>query len=162
MNYVLPEQKSPAVAILVQRRARQVMDEVRQQVAACEKQSLEQTGYLSWSSTSGKVWGHFEQGRCTWLLLIHADQERVVYYRNRGDLDIYELHSPGHGGGTVFQSVEQLGLVTQNYVCELNADLRSIDRKLRWFHLQRWLHEVRTLARERRPFPGWLSNRAAS
>lgn len=161
MNYVLPEQKVAAVACLVQFRARQVIEEVHQQVLACQKQSLGQSGYLSWSSVSGKVWGHFEEGRCTWLLLIQADQERMVCYRNRGDLDVYELYSPGHGGGNVYQRTEQLGLVTANYVCELDYDMRKVERKLRWFHLQRWFHEVRSLARERRPFPGWLTNRSA-
>lgn len=160
MNYVLPQQKSEAVATLVQRRARQVVEEVRQQIAACEKQSLGQSGYLTWSSLQGTVWGHFEEGRCCWLLVIEAAQERVVYYRHRGDQDDYELHSPGHGGGSLFQRVEQLGLLTNHYTCSLNCQLTSIHKRIRWFHLQRWMDEIKKQVRVTRPFPNWLSERA--
>lgn len=162
MNYVLPFQSSPEVASLVHRRARRVVDEVLCMLEECQKQSLDLSGYLSWTAIQGKVWGVFENGRCSWLLVIHAKTERVIYYRNRGDLEHFELHEPGHSGNTVVQKVEQIGLLIHSYDCQTRSCLKQLERKLRWWNLQRWLHAVREQVSSRRPFPAWLSRRRAA
>lgn len=162
MNYVLPFQNSREVATLVQRRARNVVDQVLQQVDMCQRQSLEQSGFLTWNSLEGTVWGVFENGRCDWLLVIEAQNERVVYYRHRGDLEHFELHEPGHGGASVAQKVEQIGLLIHSYDCQTSCHLKHVERKIRWWNLQRWVNEVKSQVRERGFFPSWLSRSRAA
>ncbi|MBS2038710.1 hypothetical protein JST97_27260 [bacterium] len=144
MNYVLPLQKTREVKSLVLRRGRRVADEVLQQVRRCSRQSLEQSGFLSWTSTEGKTWGVFQNGRCHWLLHVDSEQERVCYYRLRGDLEVMELHEPGHAGTQVCEKVEQIGTLVHSYECLTDAQIHQIERKVRWWQLQRWLNEART------------------
>lgn len=143
MNYVLPLQRTREVKSMVLRRGRNVADEVLQQVRECLRQSLGQSGFLSWSTTQGKAWGVFENGRCTWLLHVDGDRERVCYYRLRGDLEHLELHEPGHDGSTLCQKVEQVGTLIHSYECLSGSHIPQVERKVRWWQVQRWLHEVR-------------------
>lgn len=144
MNYVLPFQGNGEVKSLVCRRSRLVIDEVKRQVAICTRQSLGQSGFLSWSTTEGKSWGVFENGRCIWLLYIEGANERVCYYRYRGDLEQFELHEPGHAGNSVCQKVEQLGQLVHSYKCINGTQLGQLELKIRWFKAQRWFREIKS------------------
>lgn len=143
MNYVLPLQRTREVKTMVLRRGRIVADEVLLQVRECTRQSLDQSGFLTWSTTQGKAWGVFEKGRCTWLLHVDSERERVCYYRLRGDLEHIELHEPGHDGATLCQKVEQIGTLIHSYQCLNESQIPQIERKVRWWQMQRWLKEVR-------------------
>lgn len=150
MNYVLPLQRTREVKTMVLRRGRIVADEVLLQVRECTRQSLGQSGFLSWSTTQGKAWGVFEDGRCIWLLHVDGERERVCYYRLRGDLEHLELHEPGHDGASLCQKVEQIGTLIHSYQCVNESQIPQIERKVRWWQMQRWLKEVRgTISRLR-------------
>ncbi|MBT9587889.1 hypothetical protein IV102_31430 [bacterium] len=156
MNYVLPFQRSREVKCLVQKRARQVVDEVLQQVEVCTRQGQGQDGFLTWTSVQGQAWAVFEEGRCLWLLHIDGDNERVCYYRHRGDLEHFELHEPGHAGGSVCQKVEQLGTLIHSYQCINAAQLPQIELKIRWWQAQRWFGELKTSVRQGKAFRALL------
>lgn len=143
VNYVLPLQRTREVKTMVLRRGRNVADEVLLQVSECTRQSLGQSGFLCWSTTNGKAWGVFENGRCNWLLHIDSERERVCYYRLRGDLEHMELHEPGHDGTNLCQKVEQIGTLVHSYECQNGSQISQIERKVRWWQMQRWLKEVR-------------------
>jgi hypothetical protein len=162
VNYVLPFQRSREVKTLVQRRARQVVDGVLQQVEMCVKQSLGQTGFLTWTSTQGQAWGVFEGGRCLWLLHIDSEQERVCYYRHRGDLEHFELHEPGHAGSSICQKVEQIGTLIHSYQCTNGSQLPQIDLKIRWWQAQRWFREIKTCVHQGKGFRTWFRVRKAA
>jgi hypothetical protein len=147
MNFILGRQKNPTLASLVHSRARQVMSEVRHWVELSQRSYHGQTGYFQWQAVNGQAWGVFEEGRCQWLLVIEDPHEKVLYYRQRRDLDHYQIHETGHGGTLICQTVEQLGQVTKDYRCETSCNRQALDRKLRWFNLQRWLHSVRQQVR---------------
>ena len=161
MNYVLPFQRSREVATLVHKRARQVVDQVLAAVEKSSRQSLDQSGFLRWTTTEGTVRGLFVEGRCEWLLLVEAEQERVVYYRNRGDCEHFEIHEPAHAGASIVQKVEQIGLVIHSYNCETSCQLKQVDRKIRWWEIQRWLNEMKAQVRGTRAFPNWLNRKAS-
>ncbi len=162
MNYVLPKQSSHRVKALVQKRARQVAAEVATIVRSCERQSLGQSGFLNWTSVDGKVWGVFENERCQWLLVVDSQKERVYYYRARRDVEVFELHEPGHGGSQVCQKVEQIGLLIHSYECLTDASLNQIENKVRWWKLQRWVTSLKSQVRHHRGIPGWLSQRLSA
>ena len=162
MNYVLPFQRSREVKTLVQRRAGQVVDEVLRQMEVCTRQSLGQSGFLTWKSLQGRSWAVFEGGRCLWLLHIDSENERVCYYRNRGDLEHFELHEPGHAGSSVCQKVERLGLLIHSYDCIHGAQLAHIDRKIRWWQAKRWFRDIKTQVSRVRPFQSWFQQRKAA
>ena len=143
VNYVLPLQKTREVKSLVLRRGRRVAEEVLGQVRQSSRQSLDQSGFLSWTSTEGKTWGVFENGRCHWLLHVDSERERVCYYRLRGDLEVMELHEPGHAGSSVCEKVEQIGTLVHSYECLTEIQISNIERKVRWWQVQRWLSEAR-------------------
>ena len=159
MNYVLPFQQSREVKTLVQRRGRQVVDEVLQQVEICARQSLGQSGYLTWTSVEGQNWAVFENGRCHWLLQVDSQRERVCYYRYRGDLEYFELHEPGHAGSVISQEVEQIGQLIHSYNCVSECKAAQIERKIRWWQMQRWFQQVKYNVCSGRSFPSWLVSR---
>lgn len=155
MNYVMPLPKSPEVASLVAHRARMVVGEVMEQVQLCAEQVQGQDGFLAWSSLQGQVRGHFQKGRCLWLLVVEQESERVFYYRHRGDHEVFESCVPGHCGQPVWQKTEQLGKVTTSYSCDTGdagqtAITEVVASKLRWFNLQCWLSVITGGERARR------------
>lgn len=155
MNYVLPFQQTREVKTMVLSRARNVAEEVLQQVRECTRQSLGQNGSLTWTTTEGKAWGIFENGRCLWLLHVDSERERVCYYRLRGDLEVMELHEPGQDGTSLCQKVEQIGTLVHSYNCSNGTHIAQIERKVRWWQMQRWIKEVKG------NLP-WLRNRKAA
>lgn len=144
MNYVLPLQRTREVKTMALRRGRLVADEVAQQVRLCTRQTLGQSGFLSWTTTEGKSWGVFENGRCQWLLHVDSQRERVCYYRLRGDLEHIELHEPGHDGGTICQKVEQVGQLIHSYEVLRDSQINQIENKVRWWQMQRWIKGVKS------------------
>lgn len=159
MNYILPDQSNTEVKGLAVRRGRLLADEVSQAVRRCEQQTLGQSGFLTWTSLEGRIWGVFEEGRCSWLLVVDGQKDRVFYYRQRGDEESFELHEPGYGGETVCQRVEQIGLVIHSYQCETGCRLGEIQRKLRWWQLQNWMRELKNQVKERHLL-SWLRKAA--
>lgn len=149
MNFVLPEQQSPAL----ERRADTVIAEVQLEVELCQRQSSQLSGFLTRSTPEGKTWAHLESGRCRWLLIIEGNRERVIYYRQRGNEDHFELHLPSHGGGSLYQTVLVRDKKNQQYSCAVDCRVSELERRVRWFQLQRWLQDAKELMKMGRPFP---------
>lgn len=144
MNYVLPFQNNREVKCLIQQRGRLVAEAVLQQVRFSQQQTLGQSGFLSWTSVRGKTWGVFESGRCLWLLHVEEETQRVLYYRNRGDLEHLELHEQGHAGNDVCQKVELIGTLIHSYECKNGLQRQPLERKLHWWRAQRWFREFKS------------------
>jgi hypothetical protein len=147
VNFVLPDHHTPAL----ERRAAGVLAEVQGEVQGWESECPEHTGFLTRSGPDGKTWVHLEGGRCRWLLTVQGYAGRVIFYRRQGDAEEFELSLPAHGGGNLCQKVVLRALGTRQYSCRADCQIAELDRRVRWFQVQRWVQSARDLMKMRRP-----------
>lgn len=147
MNFVLPDHPTRAL----ERRAGAVIAAVQVEIERWERECAQHTGYFARSSPEGKTWVHLEEGRCRWLLTIHGFEGRVVHYRRQREDEHFELSLPAHGGGNLCQKVVLRELATRQYSCRVDCQRAELERRVRWFQMQRWMQNARDVMKMRPP-----------